>query len=83
MQSVNLAEMLITGGQWQAVLYCDGGNPDIVFGYRPAFQSQAILDLAVVTGRLAVAGDDGNRCRKFVESGEIASGAGGLLGAII
>ena len=73
-QSVHLSEMLVTGRQRQAILYRYGGNPDVVFWDWSAFQPKAVLDLAVVLRRHAVASEDSNRRSKLVESGKMLVG---------
>lgn len=75
--------MLVARGQRQAVLLCDGSNPDVVFRNWTAFYSQAFLNLAVVLGSHPIAIHDLDGSRELLDSGQVGSGMGGLVRTIV
>ena len=75
--------MLIPGGQGQTELLCDGGNPDIVFGYGAAFQPQRCFNLSIEPGGGGIAGQDGHGSGQFLDPSEIGAGLAGLPGAVV
>ena len=76
-------KMLISTYKCQAVLFCKGGNPDVVFRNWVAFRAEMILYVSVMSGGISVAAKHSAFQCKIIDVDNVRFTVSRLVGTIV